>query len=59
MIYEKTIKDWWEQKITNYARRNKLTISQAKENVFYETHENFVEFVPYALKKFVDEKSGR
>ena len=63
MISDQEIKDWWEKKITNYlqnyAKRNKLTISQAKEKLFSETHENFVEFVPYALKKLVDAKSGR
>ena len=50
MISKKEIKDWWERKIANYmqnyTQRNKLTIFQAKEKFFTETHEKFVEFVP-------------
>ena len=46
MISEQEIKNWWECKIENYlqnyARRNKLTIAQAKEKLFIETHEKFV-----------------
>ena len=60
MISEHEIKDWWERKIENYlqnyARRNRLTTSQAKERFFTETHENFVELVPELLKKILDEK---
>ena len=63
MISEQEIKDWWEHKITNYlqnyAQRNKLTIAHAKEKLFTETHENFVELVPQFLKKLLDEKVGR
>ena len=63
MILKEEIKDWWEHKIANYlqnyARRNKLTISQAKEKFFTEMHENFVELVPQFLKKLIYEKSGR
>ena len=62
MISEQEIKDWWECKIAiyllNYAQRNKLTIAQAKEKFFLQTHEKFVEFVPHFLKKLLDEKSG-
>ena len=61
MISDQEIKDRWEHKIENYlqnyARRNKLTLSQAKEKFFSEMHEKFVEFVPHALKKLLDEKS--
>ena len=61
MISEQEIKNWWERKITNYlqnyARRNKLTTTWAKEKFFIETHENFVESVPQLLKKIMDEKS--
>ena len=53
MISKQEIKDWWEHKITNYlqnyARRNKLTNAQAKERLFTETHEKFVELVPQLL----------
>ena len=63
MISKQEIKDWWQQKrmiyLQNYTRRNKLTIAQAKEKIFSETHEKFVESVPCALKKLLDEKSGR
>ena len=62
MISEKEIKNWWEHKIENYlqnyARRNRLTIARAKEKFFIETHEKFVESVPYILKKLMDEKAG-
>ena len=62
MILEQEIKDWWECKIANYlqnyARRNRLTTTQAKERFFTENHENFVESVPHLLKKLLDEKDG-
>ena len=61
MISKQEIKNWWERKIANYlqnyARRNRLTISQAKEKFFTETHEKFVESVPHLLKKLMDEKT--
>ena len=60
MIPEQEIKDWWERKVANYlqnyARRNGLTIAQAKERFFTETHEKFVKSVLQLLKKFLDEK---
>ena len=63
MISEQEIKNWWERKIANYlqnyARRNRLTIAQAKEKFFTETHEKFVESVPQLLKKIMDEKTRR
>ena len=63
MISEQEIKDWWECKVANYlqnyARTNRLTIAQAKEIFFIETHEKFVESMPQLLKKLLDEKSGR
>ena len=50
MILEHEIKNWWERKIANYLqnyeRRNRLTIAQAKEKFFTETHEKFIESVP-------------
>ena len=62
MISEHEIKDWWERKIANYllnyTQRNKLTIAQAKERFFTETHEKFVESVLQLLKKLLDEKYG-
>ena len=62
MISEHAIKDWWESKVANYlhnyARRNRLTTTQAKERFFIETHEKFVELVPHLLKKLLDEKAG-
>ena len=62
MIPEQEIKDWWECKVANYlqnyARRNRLTVAQAKERFFTETHEKFVEFVPQILKKCLDKKTG-
>ena len=63
MISEQQIKDGWESKIANYlqnyARRNKITISQVKEKFFTETHEKFVESMPQFLKKLLDKKAGR
>ena len=62
MILEQEIKNWWERKIENYlqnyARRNRLTIAQAKEKFFTKSHEKCVESVPKLLKKILDEKSG-
>ena len=63
MILEQEIKDWWKNKVANYlqnyARRNRLMTAQAKEKLFTETHENFVELVPQLLKKLMDEKAER
>ena len=63
MIPEQEIKDWWEHKIANYlqnyARRNRLTVTEEKEIFFTETHEKFVESVPQLLNKFLDEKTRR
>ena len=63
MISKQDIKDWWENNIAdylqNYARRNKLTIAQAKEKFFTKTHEKFVELVPQFLKKLLEKKVGR
>ena len=62
MISEKEIKNWWVCKIANclqnYARRNRLTIAQAKEKFFTETHEKFVELVPQLLKKLLDDANS-
>ena len=61
MISEQEIKDWCDSKVANYlqnyARRNRLMTTQAKERFFIETHENFVESVPQLLKKLLDEKA--
>ena len=61
MILEHEIKDWWERKIANYlqnyAQRNRLTTAQAKERLFTETHEKYVESVTQLLKKLLVEKS--
>ena len=62
MIPEQEIKDWWECKIANYlqnyARRNRLIVTEAKAKFFTETHEKFVESVPQLFKKLLDEKYG-
>ena len=59
MILEQEINNWWDRKIANYlqnyARRNRLNISQEKERFFTETHEKFVESMPQLLKKLLDE----
>ena len=59
MISKKEIKNWCDREIANYLqnymRRNRLTIAQAKEKFFIETHEKFVESVPQLLKKLIDE----
>ena len=63
MISEQEIKNWWKREIENYlqnyARRNRLTIAQAKEKFFTQTHEKFVESVPQLLKKILNEKTRR
>ena len=62
MIPEQEIKDWWDRKIANYlqnyARRNRLTVAEAKAKLFIETHEKFVESMPQLLKQLLDEKVG-
>ena len=62
MISEQEIKNWWDRKIENYlqnyARRNRLTIAQAKEKFFTESNEKFIDSVPQLLKKILDEKDG-
>ena len=62
MIPEQEIKDWWDRKVANYlqnyARRNRLTVAQAKEIFFTKMHEKIVESMPQILKKFLDEKVG-
>ena len=55
MIPEQEIKNY----LQNYARRNKLTIAQAKEIFFTKKHEKFVELVPQLLNKILDEKARR
>ena len=63
MIPEQEIKDWWDRKIANYlqnyARRNRLTVTEARARFFIETHEKFIESMPQLLKKLLDEKTGR
>ena len=55
MISEEEIRDRWERKIDNYiknyARRNKLSLAQAKAKIFRETHEKILESIPQALQK--------
>ena len=47
MLSEEKIHEWWNQKIENYlknyAKRNKLTLAQARAKIFTETHEKFLE----------------
>ena len=44
MISDEEIRVWWQRKINNYTKkyacRNKLSLAQAKEKYFTETHEN-------------------
>ena len=44
--------------LQNYARRNRLTVAEAKARFFIETHEKFVKSVPQLLKHLLDEKAG-
>ena len=61
MILEQEIKDWWDRKVANYlqnyARRNRLTVAEARARFFIETHEKFVESMPQLLKQLLDEKT--
>ena len=63
MISEQDIKNWWECKIVNYlqnyAKRNIMTIAQAKEIFFVEMRDIFFEFVPQPLKKISNETTSR
>ena len=66
MLSEEEIREWWDRKIANYiqnyARRNSLTLAQARARFFTETHEKFLESIPQELKKFLDrvhEKASR
>ena len=63
MTLEQEIKDWWDRKVVNYlqiyARRNRLTVTEAKARFFTETHEKFIESVPQLLKQILDEKARR
>ena len=58
MLTEREIREWWDKKvmnyIQNYARRNKLTIAQAREKFFSEAHEKFVESIHNEIKEFLD-----
>ena len=58
MLSEEEIREWWNKKVSNYiqnyARRNSLTIAQARARFFKETHEKFIESIPQELKKFID-----
>ena len=42
----------WEL-LENYARRNKLTLAQARTKFFTKTHEKFFEAIPTELIKFL------
>ena len=59
MVSEGELIEWWNRKlvnyIQNYARRNTLTISKAREKNFIESHEKFTEVVPHKIKKFLDQ----
>ena len=63
MIPKQEIKDWWNRKVVNYlqnyARRNRLTVVEAKARFFMEMHDKFVESMPQLLKQILDEKTGR
>ena len=58
MLTKREIREWWDKKVTNYiqnyARCNKLLIAQAREKIFSEAHEKFVQSVPHEIKKFLD-----
>ena len=45
--------------LQNYARRNRLSVAEAKARFSTETHEKFVESVPQLLKQLLDEKDRR
>lgn len=46
-----------ENYINNYARWNKLTLAQSKENFFIEIHETFLDIVPQAIQKILASRS--
>ena len=57
MISEDEIREWWERKIDNYiknyARQNKLSLTQAQAKNFTETHETFLKSILQALQKLL------
>jgi hypothetical protein len=61
MLTLQDICEWWECKtenyIKNYARRNNLSLAEARERFFSETHEIFLEVIPEVLFQYIN-KSG-
>ena len=60
MLSEEEFREWWNWKIENYlknyARRNKLTLAQARAKFFTEMHEK-LEVVPIGIKIFLENRS--
>ena len=54
---KKKIQEWWTRKNENYlknhAKRNMLSLTQARTRFFTETHEKFFEVIPAELIKFL------
>jgi hypothetical protein len=59
MLTLEDIREWWERKIINYiknyARRNRLTLIEARAQFFSETHEWFLEAIPEALFTYLNQ----
>ena len=57
MISEEEIFEWWNPKnenyLKNYAKRNKLTLMQVRDNFFIKTHKTFLETIPSEIKRFL------
>jgi hypothetical protein len=58
MLTQQDIHEWWEHKIENYirnyARRNNLSLAEARSWFFSETHEIFLEAIPEALFQHIN-----
>jgi hypothetical protein len=58
MLTLQDIREWWEHKtenyIKNYARRNNLSLAEARERFFSETHEIFLEVIPEVLFQYIN-----
>jgi hypothetical protein len=62
MLTLQDIHEWWERKTENYiksyARRNNLSLAEARERFFSEIHETFLEVLPEVLFQYINKSSN-
>lgn len=58
MLALEEIQEWWDRNINNYlknyARRNGLFITEARERFFTKSHKDLIESILIKIKKFID-----